>query len=166
MRTLDIEKVRPGIYYALTVNLAGDDIVEFRTKYADYVTFFYKKFKHCVFRVYPEISPLGRLHYHGYIRFDTPDDIVMFYIDTIRSMVFEKSCDIAIAPLGDFGDMTWYYYCRKQKHIMKPFFRKSKIKYKLNSANLPVVDVHIRNVKDQMKAGINELDYNIIMHHK
>lgn len=161
MKTLPIECIEPNLDYALTVNLAGAELYNLRETYIDYITFFIKKFNYCTFRVYPELSPTGRLHYHGYIRFRTETDIILFYSETLRLLQKDHIADISICELGAFGDLTWYYYCRKQKWLLKSFFLKSKLAYKLRSSRLNPAQAKPRSLRDQILEGAG-LDYSAI----
>lgn len=69
-------------------------------------------------KLYPELSPTGRLHYHGYIMLK---DVFMFYY--ADQYALQQIGSYEIDTIGDtVEDMEKYdKYCKKQEAIMRPY---------------------------------------------
>lgn len=87
----------------------------------------YKKLKYCELIVQPEISPTGRLHYHGVL---TVIDTVMFLWHDVQIIREHAQCEID--TIAD--TKVWEEYITKQKHLME--------KYGLK-------EIHIKNRKEE-----------------
>lgn len=62
-----------------------------------------------------EVSPLGRLHFHGTIKFNSLQAIKRFYVMDIRNLL--NNAQIEIDSIED--DEVWDTYCRKQNEVMQ-----------------------------------------------
>lgn len=71
-------------------------------------TYFTSALKGASIKVMIEVSPLGRLHLHGYITISNPMD---FYLFTVRNL--ERYGTFVIKPIAD--EEIWQKYCTKQE---------------------------------------------------
>lgn len=88
-------------------------------------------------KLYPEYSPVGRLHYHGTVQIH---DIIQ-YVKDITVLI--EHFTVCIKPLAEGDDddeseaseeddeqyATWEEYCRKQEEIIKPVLEAGKLAY-------------------------------------
>lgn len=108
----DIELEEP---YTFTVNPSDkyqfwdtEDRVVSATGYMN--TFFLKQIgKFSFIELQMEISPKGRIHYHGQIMFYSYSQVKSFYLETIPFLL--KSYEIEIGLIDDISD--WKIYCEK-----------------------------------------------------
>lgn len=132
MKIIPFEKMLPNEPYAFTLNVSNiptNRTIQFRVAY--YIGFLKKKFHHCKYVIYPELSSTGRLHYHGWIWFTTYRQIVKF-----NDQMWEISgdCDISIDTIdSQFGNVEWFRYVFKMKHMIKPYLLDCNTLYKLTS---------------------------------
>lgn len=82
--------------------------------------FFLRKIKGCQIQLVPEVSPLGRIHYHGFIYVY---DIVEFRMYDVPRML--ELGTIYIVPVDD----CWLGYMYKDYHIMFPYCVEHNLKY-------------------------------------
>lgn len=113
----------------LAISIAPEDKYQFYDKEDRVETF--KKYTRthltlmikttCYLRLRTEVSPHGRLHYHGYVIIRDP---LRFYLYTIPAL--EGSYTICIKPLTD--EKVWEDYCQKQgiedDYIQIPYLQK------------------------------------------
>lgn len=119
-----LEKLRCGITCAFTVNpehqyfdfpdrlfmVLEDTQKALATEYAYY-------------KFYTELSPTGRIHYHGWITIINP---LRFYLGDVHRLTTFGTLSVKIIPtLEDFDE--WEIYCIKQAHIMTLYDKKGKI---------------------------------------
>lgn len=158
MKLLPFEKMSPNIKYAFTLNVASDGGGNLGERVANYIAFCKKYMQHCKFIIYPEISKIGRLHYHGYIWFSTYEDIFLFNMNVMPLLATEKYGDIEIDTIQqEFGNIYWYCYIRKMKHLMKPYMTKNHIMYKISSDKLgPIKTAYVpHTIKGQLLHSFN-----------
>lgn len=80
----------------------------------------------CDYVLYPEISKLGRIHYHGTI---VINDVVEFYVYDIPFLMDRFTFEIDTIT----DDDKWTKYMTKQQAIMEPYAKTNKTPYKLDS---------------------------------
>lgn len=118
-----LEAIEIGTQYAITVSPADrkSSYLEFRDIMIDILNDFKGQYK-----VYPEISTENQnWHVHGYIIFKDQFEIMNFYLN-IAQLKSKCSFKIRTIDTGDFIDaIQWYMYCKKQKHIIKPWIHKT-----------------------------------------
>lgn len=96
----------------------------------------------CELQLYPESSPTGRLHFHGYILIKDTLEYLMtlkglscygtYCIKPITDGGLVQGGDTEASHLGvDEGDVpqTWQQYCTKQAFIFEPLFKNSIMSY-------------------------------------
>lgn len=75
----------------------------------------FKRLKFCEVEVYPELSPTGRLHYHGVL---TVIDTVGFLWHDVQIIREQSICEV-----DTIKDMNiWLEYVQKQQHLMNFYF--------------------------------------------
>ncbi len=104
-----MELVTPQTNYALTVNLRVPNGKTLEYLWKIYVRWFYNNFKGTNFKVYPELSCVGKLHFHGTVSFKSYEDIFKFYL-SIQNMT--AAC-MEIDSINDID--IWKQYYKKQK---------------------------------------------------
>lgn len=96
-----------------------------------------KFFSKASYELRPELSHDNQLfHYHGTLRFAKSFDVVSFYrmIPELKDL-----CTFAIKPI--VSHLDWYIYCRKQRHMLKPYIdevynqKKPVVPYRLYHSN-------------------------------
>lgn len=146
----------PEVVYAFTLCLADDGGGPIGSRVSHTMAFLAKYIRHCHYRLYPEISKVGRLHYHGYIWFNSYEEIFQFNLNTMAVITHDKSCDIEIDTINyEFGDVYWYCYVRKMKHLLKPYFGKNKIKYRIDTYIEKTAGL-FNTAKEQFKSGVEK----------
>lgn len=89
--------------------------------------------------LYPEASPLARLHFHGYIVIDniinwiTKGCLLLKDLNSFAIKKFfkrEKNEDEDDEHTD--GQETWQKYCTKQNHIFKPLFDRTVLDYPIS----------------------------------
>lgn len=120
-KALSMEDVMVDTNYAFTIN-PSDKYQKFNsyTRLSDFL----KDSTHylstlCRYVLYPELSPKGRLHFHGWIWFNTTDEIVQFYLNYLPSI--KDKCTYEMDYLTDI--QVWTKYCLKQK-VFHEYFTK------------------------------------------
>lgn len=84
---------------------------ELREVYDTHINNIFKKLKYCEVLLCPELSPTGRLHYHGVL---TVIDTVMFLWHDVQVIRESAQCEI-----DTIEDITkWETYISKQAHLM------------------------------------------------
>lgn len=113
---LPIEEVKPNIWYALTIAPCDDHqkwdetdnrLREFKAYHKTYIL---KQLLPNKFEMFVEVSPTGRLHFHGRIMFSNVDMITKYYLCTIHRLL--KSNQVEMDTIGDQD--VWTRYCTKQ----------------------------------------------------
>lgn len=82
-----------------------------------------------ILRLYPELSPLGRVHFHGTLIFK---DIVNSYMYVIRKLT--QNGTLCIKPiqeaLPESKYKNWHDYCTKQKSLFEDYMYKVEMPFK------------------------------------
>lgn len=76
----------------------------------------FKHLKFCEIELYPEVSPTGRLHWHGVLTVLNTVGFLWHDLQYIR-----ESAQSEIDTIEDF--QTWLDYIHKQEHLLKPIIR-------------------------------------------
>lgn len=115
--------------YSITINPNEqhyDDDLRIYTTYNDLDV--YLKLFNASIELYPELSMKNsRLHFHGYIRFSSSQDISLFYMNTPK---IKQYCQFEIDKIND--NYIWYSYCRKQKPQMVKLLEYYHLPYRKN----------------------------------
>jgi len=83
--------------------------------------------KYAMVEMYMEVSPKGRLHFHGVIMFTTNTYLRLFYLDYIHNILTKFTM-----TMGKITDkQIWYDYITKQQNILKGKI----LPYKTNDLN-------------------------------
>lgn len=114
-KALKLEDVKIGVNYAFTVNpIDKYQLFKSFTRLNDInkeMHHYLGTLKHYV--LYPEISPKGRFHLHGWIWFNDNIEIMQFYIDYLPML--QQKCCYEMDELNDVA--VWTAYCTKQKTL-------------------------------------------------
>lgn len=149
-----IENVVIGTKYTLTINPSE----QYFTKYLrhDLVTKdmieLFASTKSCAGHVFKEISPHGRIHFHGTIVILDPFDFYSFFVYRLEQ---HGTIEIDTIEKAD----VWDTYCRKQQYLMTDCKNGYKLKY---------VDKfdHLKDIPDwfhqKEKRAVSDLEANII----
>jgi len=123
------EDIAEGQLYAFTFNPA--DLHDWHSKtwmgnpWKDWITSNQKIFEQCKsikVKLYPEVSKLGRPHFHGYIRIiDKPK----FYLIDIHRLKLNGAFEID--TIND--PMVWNLYVRKAQEIWGPYSAQNEVNY-------------------------------------
>lgn len=135
--SLKLEDVDCSLWYAITINpsdahqyWASSDRQKMYVNWAQQT--FYRLLLNTDYEMYLEISPLGRLHWHGKIRFCNTERLIKFYMHDIH-----KLNNLSTFELDSISDeKIWDTYCRKQFKILN-----CKISSKDKLSKLALVDV-------------------------
>ena len=110
------EEVKVGIDYAITIN-PSDDYQYFKSedRLKEFTEFWqiYIQTLQCQIKLNLEVSKLGRLHWHGHIKFHTQKNINMFYINNVHALSL-RSMHL-IKPITEPEE--WNTYISKSKHM-------------------------------------------------
>lgn len=135
-----MEEVSVGVAYALTLNIdhKTDTMPVLVRKYCKWLNMITHL---CEVSLYPELSKMGKLHYHGTISFKSILDIAEFYLNvpkfveqgTVAMKVYFKTeeDDPKLTP-----EEVWTNYMLKQKVYMDALCRKWKVPYHLTNARV------------------------------
>lgn len=117
--SMPIENIVPGYWYSFSINpideyqywrsLAVDRREEMFRNY--WKNFFLHQNNSYHTRLFPELSPLGRLHFHGLISFETKEHIKRFYMNDIYTL--KLKCTFEIDEIEDLE--IWMQYITKQQ---------------------------------------------------
>lgn len=122
-KSLKLEDLRTGVRYAVTLSppecrdkdTARSNTVrtfdDFKAKYIE-LKLFIGKLHSCKLELYPELSPTGRLHYHGFLQIKNIFTFMWHDLYLLNQIVYE------IDTIKD--EDIWILYVSKQAHIMKP----------------------------------------------
>lgn len=138
---IKMELYKLNEYYAITISPVDERIhlrkvpneikmyEYYQAQYRDIEIVLSHKLFGCKIELYPELSPTGRLHFHGIVRIT---DIFKFmYHDLHR--ISELGCYEVDTIEGDDGMAKWLLYCTKQLHIMKPLNDRINANYPLHN---------------------------------
>lgn len=135
--SLKYEMVQLETDYAFTINLP-DLKGSMRLDHNTYLQLFKKKIAtipHLVYRLVPEYSQFGRLHFHGTVKFNSILAKNYWY-----EMIYTLDCNYKFDTIAD--KEVWEEYLYKQKPHMQPFLEKLKIDYELSNKNVrPPINV-------------------------
>lgn len=120
-KALKYEDVKINTNYAFTLN-PSNKYQKFNSytrpsEFLKIVNELLGNIKHYV--LYPEISPKGRIHFHGWIWFDTQQEIIEFYLNKIHDLGENSTYEMDI--LNDVK--IWTDYCTKQITFHEYFSR-------------------------------------------
>lgn len=138
---IKFEELQPGVRYALTINPANLQMGNSR-KILPVVHRSINTLRSLAgkseMQLHIESSPLGKLHYHGYIRFSED------YVDTLcvikDLMEYGTLCIKHLFEQEDEIGNKWEEYLIKQRHIWEPIFNETIHGYPFNiscTGNLP-----------------------------
>lgn len=145
------ENIVEGTIYAFTYNPStqpyrdgiGPNPIKF---WWDNIVDEFNEYKYCELMLYPEISSMGRLHFHGVIIIL---DTAKFYYYTVPEMV--KNASIEMDTVKD--ELVWYEYCTKQEVFIQQFLHSETmpltVQYNPNSSK------HYKVIGERWKPEIN-----------
>lgn len=85
-----------------------------KSTHQDNIQNIFKNLKYCEVLLYPELSPTGRLHYHGVL---TVIDTIQFLWHDVQIIREHAQCEI-----DTIKEMkVWEEYISKQYHLMKEY---------------------------------------------
>ncbi len=120
------EKITTGKIYTFNVNYRNPlGSMSWRDLIILYKILFKKIQEHCFITMYPEFSPLMKLHYHGTIQFKHYNDIIPAYM-----ILEEADAGIEIDTIEDYN---WYVYCNKQRYLLEPFMMSKLRPYQIHT---------------------------------
>lgn len=135
-----MEDVKKGVKYSFTLNpgdirnfknkgdtslmyVRNPNIIRQRVKYAvEMLEEYHSHLIACTYELYPELSPTGRLHFHGTIEIN--DVFNFFYHDLV---LFQNGSVYEIDTIKDPD--VWTTYCTKQKGIMETYWQSAELTY-------------------------------------
>lgn len=118
-KALPLEAVKPGVNYAFTINPSDKyQLFNSFTRLSEIM----KESHHYLgqlkrYVLYPELSPKGRFHLHGWIWFNTDKEIIEFYLDYLPQL--QRKCSYEMDELNDVS--VWTKYCLKQSSFHNIF---------------------------------------------
>lgn len=126
---LEPESVEPDVLYTFTINYAIEDNRANRNK-SFFETFHDQSraiydIKHCNYKIYPELSRVGKLHWHGNIMFKNYAQIALFYAIELPRLM--KIAQIEIDTIADTD--KWTEYIMKGRKYMTQLCTKIKADY-------------------------------------
>lgn len=120
-KSIEAEKIEVGTKYAFTISpqkdfgLVG---IDYYTKAMGYMAMKINKLSNCDIFIYPELSKLGRLHFHGWIKII---HVLYFYLTDIKVL-----CDIGSFEIDTISEPDkWLTYVTKQNKIYEDKLIKS-----------------------------------------
>lgn len=129
-------------WYTFTINLS--DEFETLTQNVDQYKYFCKKYIHpySEFQLYAELSKLGRLHYHGLIKFVEIEKLVDFYF-SLRELY-----PLVAMEIDTISDpKKWDDYIFKQQKYMGVACKLKGIDYCLNNKTCRSAKaIHLRDI--------------------
>lgn len=114
---LSPEDVKEGVLLACTFNPKDqkhDKVTDRRTLIIKALC---KRLAFCnvEYYLFPELSRLGRVHFHGYIRLR---DISHFYLSGVPRLIDDYTIDIQnLKEVPTSKYKSWFEYCVKQQHL-------------------------------------------------
>lgn len=119
-QSIKIELIDEEEWYALTINPQDDyqywnENTDTRLKmFTDNIKIvMHRILQPCRYELYVEVSPVGRLHLHGKMRFNNKSTIIRWYISQIHKL--GKVSHFEIDTIEDMK--IWDEYIKKQYHI-------------------------------------------------
>lgn len=115
------EEVVIGSEYAFTLNPVAQPGIGKVNSFMDWYQMFEHVFRDCCvaseYRIYIEISPMGRFHFHGKIKIT---NIMNFYIYDVKTLTNASTCVIKVMENPD----EWEDYYLKQQQFMQDYLIK------------------------------------------
>lgn len=146
-KALKLEDVKPNTNYAFTINPINKyQMFNSFTRLSDIMKEMHHYLgclKHYV--LYPEISPKGRFHLHGWIWFNDNIEIMQFYIDYLPTL--QNKCTYEMDVLTDVK--IWTEYCLKQKSFHDYFVLQTYHSVPLKFDFGSIMDNNIKKNKDR-----------------
>lgn len=136
---LKLEELEANTLYAITINPV-EQYPEHKDRYKDTIhfhcfSFLNKLRKYSELELYPELSPLGRIHYHGTVKIIDP---VEFLLKLFQYAGVQKTTFTVV--IKHIKDEKWLgEYCIKQKAFMEPYSRKKNIAYPINNKYIEIL---------------------------
>lgn len=123
-KTLPLEDLEPNTYYSFSINpeMWKDTIIEQERENKRLLKVFRQNGEYVLF---PELSPQGKLHYHGLVMFDGYVNIMNVYLGLRR-----LKCALEIDVVNDSD--KWIEYITKQMDY-KESFEENGLDYPLKS---------------------------------
>lgn len=129
---IHLEDYHINMWYAITFNIEENrdtrniegQYTRYRYVFSKYLDIFDK------YHLWPELSPVGKLHYHGIVQFHKASQILRW---VCRGQVLPLM-NIKMKYIEDLKG--WIEYCRKQVHIMRPFMHRNGRIYKITCKNV------------------------------
>jgi len=128
LKLLPMELMETNKEYTLTINLPDTQINKpLKYHISRYIKWTLKHIKpYAQYKLYPELSKNGKLHYHGNISFNTNRNIFHFYLHLSDQ---RKKSAIEIDTISD--PEKWNKYITKQKQY-KPQYEELLLPYTLS----------------------------------
>lgn len=120
-RFLKLEEVEINRSYAFTFNPSDQPKVNTCSGVTDWWKDqhgFLKNLKGSTYRLYMEISPSGRFHFHGEMKLT---NIIKFYTNDVHSLQLFSSCEMDTLSNNPTGHLTWRIYCMKQQRVIQEY---------------------------------------------
>ena len=130
--SLNLEDIVPNGIYSFTLNPSSQfesQETRFSLMYKTIENIFDDFFNTIHVTLYPEISKLGRIHFHGYIQIIKPLD---FYLHIIPKLM--KVCTFEIDTYD--GNSKWETYITKQKKYIEPECKNYNLPYPMTSTTI------------------------------
>lgn len=128
-RSIKMELLEVDKWYAFTMNLPVDEKKTVKLcarKYEDVLSEYFILIRGLEFKFYPELSQLGRLHYHGKVLFRKYHTIINFTF-MLRELSFNFKFDTIES------EQKWDEYIFKQRKYMQPYMETFNYPYELNN---------------------------------
>lgn len=128
--SVKFEDICEGQEFAITLNPLHN--IGVNEKYSAYLIKQHKLLLDCVtnnvLRLYPEISPIGRIHFHGYVYIN---DIVEWGKDILKLMAYGTVCIKKQFETEEDTGNKWHIYCLKQQSFWEKALKGQNIRYPL-----------------------------------
>jgi len=106
----------------------------------------FDELEHCELSVYPEMSCLGRIHFHGYIYIWDIGDILRFYHTDLQLLIQYGTVSIKVQT----SEKDWQDYVFKQRFLMEIFMKEHGLKYHIEGP-APYEYLDLLNYPKQIK---------------
>lgn len=128
-----LEDMQASVTYTLTLNksIRRPTIMEDIRDYLKIIRSYIHAY--ALYKVVPELSCSGKLHYHGVIIFNTDESLYNFYYN-----VSKMGCAIEIDTIKDMK--KWHAYMYKQNRF-KFIYEQSLQPYTLSSKGFPTISI-------------------------
>jgi len=126
--SVKFEDLKEGQEYAITLNPTFP--IGLNERYSAYIrkqiTLLLDCVKDNVLILYPEISPIGRVHFHGYLHLN---NIEQWAKDIIRLCAYGTVCVKQQFEVEGTLDGKWHLYCLKQQSVWLKLLKDSGLRY-------------------------------------